>query len=32
MTKTQTLAALSLSFPVFFIIIAISNGIATGTA
>ena len=29
--STQTLAAMSLSFPVFFIIIAMSNGIATGT-
>ena len=29
--STQTLAALSLSFPVFFIIIAVGNGFSTGT-
>jgi len=29
--STQTLAAMSLSFPVFFMIIAMSNGTATGT-
>jgi putative MATE family efflux protein len=29
--STQTLAALSLSFPVFFIILAMGNGISTGT-
>ncbi len=31
MISIQALAALSLSFPVFFIIIAVSNGVATGT-
>src|SRR3989344_234436 len=29
--STEALAALSLSFPVFFIIIALSSGVATGT-
>ena len=30
--STEALAALSLSFPVFFIIIALSSGISTGTS